>query len=164
MKSDASTLVTLTRSRLAPAARFSALLLGPRVATALAHPLPSCADRHGYYTAAMTGFAHAARADSRLRYASALAQEQKAWGLLVRVGFASPIRHYAHGHPKPTPASSAPVVAAPSPTGCYPLSDEGTCYEPGEYCRDSDQGMTGVAGDGESIICEDNDGLRWEPA
>ncbi len=23
--------------------------------------------------------------------------------------------------------------------------------------------MTGVAGDGESIICEDNDGLRWEP-
>jgi hypothetical protein len=36
--------------------------------------------------------------------------------------------------------------------------------EPGEYCRDSDQGVTGVAGDGESIICEDNDGLRWEPA
>lgn len=28
----------------------------------------------------------------------------------------------------------------------------------GDYCRDSDQGMTGVAGDGESIICEDNDG------
>ena len=45
---------------------------------------------------------------------------------------------------------------------CYPLSDEGTCYEPGEYCRDSDQGITGIAGDGKSIICEDNDGLCGE--
>jgi hypothetical protein len=43
------------------------------------------------------------------------------------------------------------------------LSDEGTCYEPGEYCRDSDHGASGVAGDGESITCEDNDGWRWEP-
>jgi hypothetical protein len=24
--------------------------------------------------------------------------------------------------------------------------------------------MHGVAGDGEAIICEDNNGLRWEPA
>jgi hypothetical protein len=24
--------------------------------------------------------------------------------------------------------------------------------------------MTGLAGDGETIICEDNDGWRWEPA
>jgi len=23
--------------------------------------------------------------------------------------------------------------------------------------------MRGVAGDGEAIICEDNNGLRWEP-
>jgi hypothetical protein len=23
--------------------------------------------------------------------------------------------------------------------------------------------MTGVAGDGETITCEDNDGWRWEP-
>jgi hypothetical protein len=57
------------------------------------------------------------------------------------------------------------VAPAPTPTpSCYPLSDEGTCYEPGEYCRDSDQGTTGVAGDGETITCEDNDGLRWEPS
>lgn len=54
----------------------------------------------------------------------------------------------------------------PSPTAasCYPLSDEGTCYEPGEYCRDSDHGASGLAGDGERIVCEDNDGWRWEPA
>ena len=54
--------------------------------------------------------------------------------------------------------------AASAPTGCYPISDEGTCYEPGEYCRDDDHGMTGVAGDGETITCEDNDGWRWEPS
>jgi hypothetical protein len=60
----------------------------------------------------------------------------------------------------PKPSSAAPSAAR---TGCYPLSNEGTCYEPGEYCRDDDHGMTGVAGDGEKIVCEDNDGWRWEP-
>jgi cytoskeletal protein RodZ len=48
-------------------------------------------------------------------------------------------------------------------SSCTPTSDEGTCYEPGEYCRDDDHGATGVAGDGESIVCSDNDGWRWEP-
>jgi len=75
--------------------------------------------------------------------------------------------------PTPTPTSAPPAPApappAPAPThsaapSCYPLSDEGTCYEPGEYCRDSDHGVTGVAGDGEQITCEDNDGWRWEPS
>jgi hypothetical protein len=56
-------------------------------------------------------------------------------------------------------------VAAPSqPAGCYPLTSGGNCYEPGEYCRDNDHGASGVAGDGERIICADNDGWRWEPA
>jgi hypothetical protein len=55
-------------------------------------------------------------------------------------------------HPRATAAS------------CCPLSDEGTCYEPGEYCRDSYHRMSGVAGDGEAITCEDNDGWRWEPS
>jgi hypothetical protein len=66
----------------------------------------------------------------------------------------------------PAPAETTPAAApAPStPTGCYPISDEGTCYRPGEYCRDDDHGVSGVAGDGEAIICEDNDGWRWEPA
>jgi hypothetical protein len=71
-------------------------------------------------------------------------------------------------HPAASP-SAAPVAAQPvaSPTtaaSCYPLSDEGTCYEPGEYCRDDDHGMSGIAGDSENIVCEDNDGWRWEPA
>jgi cytoskeletal protein RodZ len=48
-------------------------------------------------------------------------------------------------------------------SSCSPISDEGTCYEPGEYCRDDDHGASGTAGDGGSITCEDNDGWRWEP-
>lgn len=65
----------------------------------------------------------------------------------------------------PAPVSSAPAPpASVTPASCYPLSDEGTCYEPGEYCRDDDQGTSGMAGDGEAITCEDNDGWRWEPS
>jgi hypothetical protein len=61
------------------------------------------------------------------------------------------------------PATAPPVTAAPAvQTSCHPLSNENTCYEPGEFCRDSDHGVTGVAGDDKSITCEDNDGWRWE--
>jgi hypothetical protein len=70
--------------------------------------------------------------------------------------------------PPPAPTQPAPTQPAPAtsaaPAGCHPLSDEGTCYEPGEYCRDADHGMSGVAGDGKAITCEDNDGWRWEPS
>lgn len=70
----------------------------------------------------------------------------------------------AHGTPPVAAPSNAPAGQAPAAAaGCHPLSDEGTCYEPGQFCRDSDHGMTGVAGDGEQITCEDNDGWRWEP-
>ena len=60
----------------------------------------------------------------------------------------------------PTPAPAAPVT---TPQGCTPLSNKGTCYEPGEYCRNSDHGASGIAGDGEHIACESNNGWRWEP-
>jgi hypothetical protein len=67
--------------------------------------------------------------------------------------------------PAPPSRQQPPTAAAPPPpASCYPLSDENTCYEPGEYCRDSDHGKSGVAGNGKAIICEDNDGWRWEPA
>jgi hypothetical protein len=62
--------------------------------------------------------------------------------------------------PPPAPATSA---SAPPPASCSPLTNGGKCYEPGEYCRNSDHGMYGVAGDGEKIACEDNNGWRWEP-
>jgi hypothetical protein len=67
----------------------------------------------------------------------------------------------------PTNASPSAAVPVPSPhtlAGCYPQSDEGTCYEPGDVCSNADRGATGVAGDGEQIVCEDADGWRWEPA
>lgn len=55
-------------------------------------------------------------------------------------------------------ASSTPPAAS-----CYPLTNGGNCYEPGEFCRSTDHGVTGVAGNGEAIECEDNNGWRWEP-
>jgi Bacterial Ig-like domain (group 3) len=57
------------------------------------------------------------------------------------------------------------TVASPPPPApaCHPLDSEGNCYEPGEYCPDADHGLSGIAGDGEAILCEDNDGWRWEP-
>ena len=62
-----------------------------------------------------------------------------------------------------TQAAAPPAPSSAAPAGCYPLTDGGNCYKPGEYCRDSDHGDSGVAGDGEAITCADNDGWRWEP-
>jgi hypothetical protein len=62
--------------------------------------------------------------------------------------------------PKPKPKPKPKPTAA----SCTPLTNGGNCYEPGEFCRDSDHGASGVAGDGEKIVCRNNDGWRWEPA
>jgi hypothetical protein len=51
-----------------------------------------------------------------------------------------------------SPPSSAVAGGGAVGGSCHPLSNEGTCYEPGEFCRD-----------GKTIICKDNDGWRWEP-
>lgn len=60
--------------------------------------------------------------------------------------------------PPPPPRSSSAAAVQ-----CYPLTNGGNCYEPGEYCRTSDRDSSGIAGDGEHIRCEDNNGWRWEP-
>jgi hypothetical protein len=62
------------------------------------------------------------------------------------------------------PQTTAAAAAAPpaAPASCRPLTNAGNCYEPGEYCRNADHGTSGVAGDGDAITCEDNDGWRWE--
>jgi hypothetical protein len=69
--------------------------------------------------------------------------------------------------PPPPPVSNKPPPPPPPPpapkASCHPLTNGGNCYEPGEFCRDSDHGVTGLAGDGKLITCEDNDGWRWEP-
>ena len=69
--------------------------------------------------------------------------------------------------PKTTTAPPAPktTTAPPAPaSGCHPTTSSGHCYEPGEFCPHADAGMSGIAGNGEAIICENNNGLRWEPA
>jgi hypothetical protein len=65
--------------------------------------------------------------------------------------------------PSPSPSPPSPSPSLPSHPGCYPLTSGGNCYEPGEFCPLRDHGMTGVAGDGERIVCKDNSGWRWEP-
>jgi len=66
--------------------------------------------------------------------------------------------------PAPAPAPPPSPSAAPSAASCHPTAASGNCYKPGEFCSLADHGMTGVAGDGERIVCQDNNGWRWEPA
>ena len=71
--------------------------------------------------------------------------------------------------PAPAPArTTAAAVAAPpasaAASSCHPLTNGGKCYKAGETCRDSDHSVSGVAGNGEAITCEDNNGWRWEPS
>jgi len=65
--------------------------------------------------------------------------------------------------PPTTTATTPPPPTTAGAAGCYPIDDQGGCYEPGEYCRDDDHGVTGRAGDGETITCEYEDGWYWEP-
>ena len=76
----------------------------------------------------------------------------------------------SHGQPQQTITAPPVTTAAPTPAtspnpaaSCTPIDDEGACYEPGEYCRDDDHGMTGRAGNGQTITCEDQNGTwYWE--
>jgi hypothetical protein len=75
-------------------------------------------------------------------------------------------RYYVAPAPRPAPTAPPPPPPsqAPAPTGCYPKTDGGNCYQPGEFCRASDHGASGIDANGDPITCEDNDGWRWEPA
>jgi hypothetical protein len=67
----------------------------------------------------------------------------------------------------PTTPLTTAAPAAPTPTGpggCHPLTNAGGCYEAGEFCRASDHGASGIAGDGKPITCRNNNGWRWEPS
>ena len=74
----------------------------------------------------------------------------------------------------PSPSHSAPPPTAPTLSAttfpvaallasCYPTASSGNCYQPGQICPSSYYGATGVAEDGTTIICQDNNGWRWEP-
>jgi hypothetical protein len=82
----------------------------------------------------------------------------------IKATVAAPVPATRAAVPPPPPPPPAPPAPPPAKAGCHPLSNSGTCYEPGEFCRKSDHGANGVAGDGKSITCENNDGWRWEPA
>jgi hypothetical protein len=71
--------------------------------------------------------------------------------------------------PTAAPVTQAPVVVPPptapaaTPVTCHPLTNSGNCYSPGQYCRNADHGVYGVAGNGTAIVCAYNNGWRWEP-
>ena len=93
-----------------------------------------------------------------------LAKAQRA----IRTNWARAYHRYLSPPPAvistPAPAAPPPPPSSAPATSCYPLTNGGNCYEPGEFCRTSDHGVSGVAGDGEAIVCADNNGWRWEPA
>ncbi len=74
----------------------------------------------------------------------------------------NPRRH--HDIAQASASASAPSSGSNSAGGCYPTTSSGHCYEPGEFCKTSQHGESGIAADGEAITCDDNDGWRWEPA
>ena len=87
----------------------------------------------------------------------------------ISATFDSDFRHAPPWPNSPASPRSAPAAAnstpkpTPIPTACYPKTTSGNCYAPGEACRETDHGMSGLAGNGEAIVCENNDGWRWEP-
>lgn len=81
---------------------------------------------------------------------------------------AAPVVHTtAASHPRTTTSTHHTTMPPPhtstAAASCHPLTNSGNCYEPGEYCRNADHGVVGLAGDGKTIKCEDNNGWRWEP-
>jgi hypothetical protein len=80
---------------------------------------------------------------------------------------AQPPTSHAFVAPPPHTTPPAPPVAPPPPAttvSCHPLSNGGNCYSAGQFCRNTDHGVHGIARNGEAIVCADNNGWRWEPA
>ena len=116
---------------------------------------------------------HALVCSGRITLGRAQLAIRRNWTLAYhRFLMARPAPSAPSSGPPPPPAPAQPPASVPppppppppaTPASCHPLTNGGNCYKPGEYCRDSDHGVQGVAGDGEAIECEDNDGWRWEP-
>jgi hypothetical protein len=166
-KAGAARVARLAQGHQAAALRRDGAALAAAVRDATAHPLPSCLDIPGYYRTAMIDLSAAARAAAAGSFPAVLRWVSAARAVLARAeDELTPAHHQQHrAAARPAPSSPAPAAATSGPTerGCYPLSDEGTCYEPGEFCRAADQGVAGIAGDGQTIVCMDDHGLRWMP-
>ena len=166
-KAGAAQAAQLARAHRAAALRRDGAALAAAVRDATAHPLPSCLDIPGYSRTAMIDLSAAARAASAGSFPAVLRWVSAARAVLARADDeltpAHHRRHHAAARPAPSSPAPAAVTSRPTERGCYPLSDEGTCYEPGENCRAADQGVAGIAGDGQTIVCMDDNGLRWMP-
>lgn len=84
-------------------------------------------------------------------------------GIAAPVTGAALVHHHPNRHHR-NHRVIAPPAPAPTPARCHPMTASGNCYKPGDFCSRADAGMTGVAGNGEKIICEKNKGWRWELA
>ncbi len=66
-----------------------------------------------------------------------------------------------------TSTSSGGGSSAPPPThagACTPRTSGGNCYSAGEICSSAEHGESGIAKNGESIVCQANGAYwRWEP-
>lgn len=166
-KAGAARAARLAHDHQTAALRREGAALATAVRGATGYPLPSCLDIPGYYRTAMIDLSAAARAAAAGSFPAVLRWVSAARAVLARADDELTPSHHQRRRAAPRPASSSPAPAAvtsrPTERGCYPLSGEGTCYEPGEYCRASDQGVAGIAGDGQTIVCMDDHGLRWMP-
>lgn len=171
---DAARVARLARAHREAALRRGGAGLATAAHRAAAHSLPSCLDTHGYYRTAMADLSAAARAAARGKGNAVLRWVRAAWQLMAKVEDELAPAHHTQHRTAARPAPSSPDRAAapgraatPGPGAaagrCYPLNHAGRCYVPGEPCRDSDLGVAGIAGDGQTIVCEDVHGLRWVP-
>jgi hypothetical protein len=71
-------------------------------------------------------------------------------------------RAYAPPVPVRTTRAPQPTHTTAQAQTCYPLTNGGKCYTPGEYCRAGDHGASGIDAAGDAIKCDDNNGWRWE--
>ena len=168
-KAGAARAARLARAHQAAALRRDGAALAAAVGGATARPMPWCLDIPGYYRTAMVDLSAVARAAAAGSFPAVLRWVSAARAVLAMADDELKPAHHHHqsrrAAARPAPSSSAPAAVTSRPTerGCYPLSGEGTCYEPGEYCRAADQGVAGIAGDGQTIVCMDDHGLRWMP-
>ena len=104
---------------------------------------------------------HPAAPESAIRNASASVQASRTPAAADVTSAATPTQSEPVVSPSTTGASSATAVASQT---CTPKTSAGNCYQAGEFCRTSDHGAAGYTAAGGKILCEDNDGWRWEPA
>lgn len=95
--------------------------------------------------------------------ASASPSAPPASPVAVRTTHAAPTQVYTPAAaPVPKTQAPQPVQVTVQAQSCYPLTSGGNCYSPGEYCRADDHGTSGIDAKGDAIVCEDNNGWRWE--